>query len=60
MANTDFNRGRLHRDEARSDATDPSACASIIRKAIPSAVEGISYQIPAYKVDVTAALYFAG
>jgi uncharacterized protein YdhG (YjbR/CyaY superfamily) len=31
-----------------------------IRKALPDAEEGISYQIPAYKVDGGAVLYFAG
>lgn len=33
---------------------------SIIRKAMPGAEEVISYQIPAYKVNGRAALYFAG
>lgn len=31
-----------------------------IRKALPQAEEGISYQIPAYKLDGTPVLYFAG
>jgi uncharacterized protein YdhG (YjbR/CyaY superfamily) len=31
-----------------------------IRKAVPEAEEGISYQIPAYKLDGTAVLHFAG
>jgi uncharacterized protein YdhG (YjbR/CyaY superfamily) len=31
-----------------------------IRKALPRAEEAISYQIPAYKLDGSAALYFAG
>ncbi len=31
-----------------------------IRRAVPGAAEGISYQIPAYKLDGTAVLYFAG
>lgn len=31
-----------------------------IRKAIPKAEETISYQIPTYKVDGAAAIYFAG
>jgi uncharacterized protein YdhG (YjbR/CyaY superfamily) len=31
-----------------------------IRKAIPSAEETISYQIPTYKVEGVAAVYFAG
>ena len=33
---------------------------AIIRKAMPRADEGISYQIPAYKLDGRPALYFAG
>ena len=33
---------------------------AIIRKAMPKAVEAISYQIPAYKLDGRAVLYFAG
>jgi uncharacterized protein YdhG (YjbR/CyaY superfamily) len=32
----------------------------IIRKAVPGAREVISYQIPAYKLDGGAVLYFAG
>jgi uncharacterized protein YdhG (YjbR/CyaY superfamily) len=31
-----------------------------IRKALPKATEGISYQIPVYKVDGRMVLYFAG
>jgi uncharacterized protein YdhG (YjbR/CyaY superfamily) len=31
-----------------------------IRKALPRAVEGISYQIPVYKLDGRMVLYFAG
>jgi uncharacterized protein YdhG (YjbR/CyaY superfamily) len=33
---------------------------TIIRRALPRAVEGISYQIPVYKVDGRMVLYFAG
>jgi uncharacterized protein YdhG (YjbR/CyaY superfamily) len=33
---------------------------SVIRKALPAAAEVISYQIPAYKLQGTAVLYFAG
>jgi uncharacterized protein YdhG (YjbR/CyaY superfamily) len=33
---------------------------STIRKAVPSAAEEISYQIPAYKLNGRAVLYFAG
>ena len=32
----------------------------VIRKAMPGAEEAISYQIPAYKVNGRAAIYFAG
>jgi uncharacterized protein YdhG (YjbR/CyaY superfamily) len=32
----------------------------IIRRALPGAVEGISYQIPVYNVDGRMVLYFAG
>ncbi|HEY5921496.1 MAG TPA: DUF1801 domain-containing protein [Kofleriaceae bacterium] len=31
-----------------------------IRKALPRAMEGISYQMPIYKLDGTMVLYFAG
>ncbi len=31
-----------------------------IRKALPKAIEGISYQIPVYKLDGKMVLYFAG
>jgi uncharacterized protein YdhG (YjbR/CyaY superfamily) len=31
-----------------------------IRKALPGATEGISYRIPAYKLDGRMVLYFAG
>jgi uncharacterized protein YdhG (YjbR/CyaY superfamily) len=33
---------------------------AVIRKALPRATEGISYQIPVYKVDGAMVLYFAG
>jgi len=33
---------------------------SVIRKAVPDAQEGISYQIPAYKLPRGPVLYFAG
>jgi uncharacterized protein YdhG (YjbR/CyaY superfamily) len=33
---------------------------AILRKALPRATEGISYQIPVYKVDEQMVLYFAG
>src|SRR5207249_789578 len=33
---------------------------SIIRKALPKAQEAISYNIPAYKINGTTVIYFAG
>jgi uncharacterized protein YdhG (YjbR/CyaY superfamily) len=33
---------------------------SVIRKALPEAQEVISYQIPAYKIDGAAVIYFSG
>jgi uncharacterized protein YdhG (YjbR/CyaY superfamily) len=33
---------------------------AVIRKALPGAVEGISYRIPVYKLDGVMVLYFAG
>lgn len=33
---------------------------AILKKALPKAVEGISYRIPVYKVDGRMVLYFAG
>jgi len=33
---------------------------TILRGALPKAVEGISYQIPTYKIDGRAVIYFAG
>jgi uncharacterized protein YdhG (YjbR/CyaY superfamily) len=33
---------------------------AIIRKAVPSLEEGISYQVPAYKLDGEIVIYFAG
>ena len=48
-------------------ATQPETVQAIlqrvrgtIRKAVPSAQEVISYQIPAYKLDGGAVIYFAG
>jgi uncharacterized protein YdhG (YjbR/CyaY superfamily) len=61
MAKTDFksvNEYILSRPEAVRGIL--RRLRSIIRKAIPSAEEGISYQIPAYKVNGRPALYFAG
>ena len=33
---------------------------AILRKALPKSTEGISYQIPVYKLDGKMVLYFAG
>ena len=48
-------------------AAQPAAARSVlarvratIRKALPGATEGISYQIPIYKLDGKMVLYFAG
>jgi uncharacterized protein YdhG (YjbR/CyaY superfamily) len=61
MAKTDF------KSVDEYIATQPEAVQpilrrvrSIIRKAMPGAEETISYQIPAYKLDGGAVLYFAG
>jgi uncharacterized protein YdhG (YjbR/CyaY superfamily) len=48
-------------------AAQPASARSVlervratIRKALPGATEGISYQIPVYKLDGVMVLYFAG
>ena len=33
---------------------------AVIRKALPKSTEGISYQVPVYKVDGRMVMYFAG
>jgi uncharacterized protein YdhG (YjbR/CyaY superfamily) len=33
---------------------------AIVRKALPKSTEGISYQVPVYKLDGKMVLYFAG
>jgi uncharacterized protein YdhG (YjbR/CyaY superfamily) len=61
MAKTDFKSVDEYiasRPQAVQDAL--KRVRSIIRKALPDADEVISYQIPAYKMHGTAALYFAG
>ena len=47
---------------AQPPATHPvlRRVRTIIRKALPDATEGISYQVPVYKVGGRMALYFAG
>lgn len=61
MAKTDF------KSVDEYIATQPAAVRvvlrrvrSTIRKAVPGAEEGISYQIPAYKLQGKAVIYFAG
>lgn len=61
MARTDFKS--VSEYIAAQPASVRPALASVratIRKALPKASEGISYQIPVYKVDGTMVLYFAG
>jgi uncharacterized protein YdhG (YjbR/CyaY superfamily) len=61
MAKTDFT------SVAEYIATQPRPTASVLakvrrvlKKALPKAEEGISYQIPTYKLGGRAAIYFAG
>lgn len=61
MAKTDF------KSVAEYIAAQPQATAStlvkvrsVLKKALPKAEEGISYQIPTYKLGGRAVLYFAG
>lgn len=61
MANTDF------KSVAEYIATKPKDVQAILRrfratlsKALPRADEVISYQIPTYKLDGTAVIFFAG
>jgi uncharacterized protein YdhG (YjbR/CyaY superfamily) len=61
MAKTDFKSV----DEYISSQPEPVQAVlervrSTIRKAVPGAKEVISYQIPAYKLQESAVLYFAG
>lgn len=61
MANTDY-RSVDQYIAAQPEATRKvlERVRGIIRKALPDADEVISYQIPAYKVAGTTALFFAG
>jgi uncharacterized protein YdhG (YjbR/CyaY superfamily) len=61
MAKTDFKSVDEY-IETRQEEAQPTLrrVRSIIRKAMPRAEETISYQIPAYKLDGRAVLYFAG
>ena len=61
MAKTDFKNVReyiaSHPPPVRRALT---RVRSAVRKGMPDAEEAISYQIPAYKIDGHAVLYFAG
>src|SRR5262245_2389737 len=61
MAKTDF---KSVNEYIASKPKDVQAILKLvrgaIRKAVPEATEGISYQIPAYKLNGTALLFFAG
>jgi uncharacterized protein YdhG (YjbR/CyaY superfamily) len=61
MAKTDFQSvdEYLASLPAETHATLRQVRAAI-RKALPKATEGISYQIPVYKIDGKMVLYFAG
>jgi uncharacterized protein YdhG (YjbR/CyaY superfamily) len=61
MAKTDFKSVNEYIASKPSDVRPVlKRLRSIIRKAVPAAEEGISYQIPAYKLDGVPVLYFAG
>ena len=61
MARTDFKSVDEY-IETQPEEAQPALrrLRGIIRKAMPGSEEGISYQIPAYKLDGSAVLYFAG
>jgi len=61
MAKTDFKSVNEYIASKPSDVRPVlKRLRSIIRKAVPAAEEGISYQIPAYKLDGVPVLYFGG
>ena len=61
MANTDFKSVTEYIAKHPKDVQVVlKRVRSIIRKALPSAEEVISYQIPAYKMNGGTVLYFAG
>jgi uncharacterized protein YdhG (YjbR/CyaY superfamily) len=61
MANTDFKSVSEYLDTKPKDTQKVlKQVRSIIRKALPKADEVISYQIPAYKLNGTAVIHFAG
>ncbi|MEO5923248.1 MAG: DUF1801 domain-containing protein [Bryobacteraceae bacterium] len=61
MANTDY-KSVDHYIASQPEANRPilERVRATILKALPGAQEGISYQIPVYKVDGRMVLYFAG
>lgn len=61
MAKTDFKSvAEYIAAQPRATASVLAKVRSILKKALPNAEEVISYQIPAYKLDGRAAIYFAG
>ena len=61
MAKTDF-KSVDHYIASQPEASQSilESVRAVIRKALPRAEEVISYQIPAFKVDGSAVIYFAG
>jgi uncharacterized protein YdhG (YjbR/CyaY superfamily) len=60
MAKTDFKSvAEYIRAQRRSAQGTLRHLRQVIRKAIPNTAEGISYQIPAYKLDGRPVLFFA-
>ena len=61
MAKTDFKSvGAYIGSKPKNVQAALKLVRAAIRKAVPRAKEGISYQIPAYKMDGMPVLYFAG
>lgn len=62
MASTDFKSvdDYIAAQESPAVRTVLERVRTTIRKALPRATEGISYQIPVYKLDGRTVLYFAG
>ena len=61
MAKTDFKSVDEYIASLPPDTHTPlRRVRAVIKKALPKATEGISYQIPVYKVGGKMVLYFAG
>ena len=61
MAKTDFKTVNEYIASKPKDAqASLKLVRSAIRKAVPGAIEAISYQIPGYKLNDVPLLYFAG